>query len=197
MSVRQKPPVCSVLEEKPSRSRCWRFCRLCKSSGTIEVFLKDNNSLSCGPIHPTVNAKSSLLHSFLRKLDPILWPKSILTTPFGLVAQLYFVASFFWSSSILRSSMGSDMNGFWEVSSYEGPLVPVAGVFLTFGQLIGNGLSPNGITFLLAHKLSNCHRNKIKGKFSKLIPLWVHQGFWKILSSLADPKDSVAPTEES
>lgn len=46
------------------------------------------------------------------------------------------------------------MNGFWEVSSYEGALVPVAGVFLTFGQLAGNGLPPTGMTVGLPRKFS-------------------------------------------
>lgn len=39
------------------------------------------------------------------------------------------------------------MNGFWEVSSHEGALVLVAGVFLTFRQLFGNDLPPTWIIF--------------------------------------------------
>ena len=62
------------------------------------------------------------------------------------------------------------MNGFWEVSSYEGALVPVAGVFLTFGQLAGNGLPPTGMIVGLPRKFSSLHRNKMRGRFSKLIP---------------------------
>lgn len=39
------------------------------------------------------------------------------------------------------------MNGFREVSSYEGPLISVAGVFLTFRQLVGNDVPPTEMIF--------------------------------------------------
>lgn len=39
------------------------------------------------------------------------------------------------------------MNGFWEVSSYEGPPVPVAGMFLTFRQFVCNDLPPTEMIF--------------------------------------------------
>lgn len=42
------------------------------------------------------------------------------------------------------------MNGFCEVSSYEGPLVPIAGEFLTLGQFVGVDLPPSGMIFLPA-----------------------------------------------
>lgn len=50
--------------------------------------------------------------------------------------SVYSTASFFWGSSSWQSSTGSGMNGFWEVSSYEGPFVPGAHVFLTFRQSV-------------------------------------------------------------
>ena len=53
------------------------------------------------------------------------------------------------------------MNGFWEVSSYEGPLVPLAGVFLTFGQLVCNDLPPTEMIF-------TCHTSVAISKGIKL-----------------------------
>lgn len=70
--------------------------------------------------------------------SPLAW--RFLNSLFLACGSAYLVASFFQGSSSWWSSVGSDMNGFWEVSSCEGPLVPRAGVFLTFGQLAGNGL---------------------------------------------------------
>lgn len=92
MNVRHKPLSCLVLEEKPSISRYWRLCKLCKSSGTVGGFLRDKSSYPYGPIHSTLKPKISPLHSFLGKLDPALWPKGVLTTPLLACGSVYFTA---------------------------------------------------------------------------------------------------------
>lgn len=93
----------------------------------------------------------------------------------------FFTASFSWGSSSWQRSVGRDMNGFWEVSSYEGPFVPVPGVFLTFGQLVGNDLPPNGMIFTcLASWVASTER-RWGGNSQSSIHYEVPQGFYKIL----------------
>lgn len=112
--------------------------------------------------------------------SPLAW--RFLNSLFLACGSAYLVASFFQGSSSWWSSVGSDMNGFWEVSSCEGPLVPRAGVFLTFGQLAGNGLPLTRMTVCLLCEFSSLHGNNLAGGGSQnSFHCDVHQGFRKIL----------------
>lgn len=71
------------------------------------------------------------------------------------------------------------MNGFWEVSSCECPLVPRAGVFLTFGQLAGNGLPLSRMIVCLPCEFSSLHGNDLAGQAH--FHCEVHPGLRKIL----------------
>lgn len=64
------------------------------------------------------------------------------------------------------------------------PLVPVAGVFLTFGQLVDKWSTSSWDEFCLPYECSSFHRNKMKEKFLNLIPFGSSQGLSKILSVL-------------
>lgn len=61
------------------------------------------------------------------------------------------------------------MNGFWEVSSCECPLVPRAGVFLTFGQLAGNGLPLSRMIVCLPCEFSSLHGNDLAGQAHSIV----------------------------
>lgn len=112
--------------------------------------------------------------------SPLAW--RYLNSLFLACGSAYLVASFFQGSSSWWSSVGSDMNGFWEVSSCEGPLVPRAGAFLTFGQLAGNGLPLTRMIVCLLCEFSSLHRNNLAGGGSQNpFHCDVHQGFRKIL----------------
>ena len=158
MNIRHKPPMCSLLEKSPQEAGVGGF------------------------VNHTVNAKIFALHPFLRELGLALWPKGVLTAIFwGHVVQHHFSGALplgdaLWAVAWIASGKTSHIRVC--------PLVLVAGVFLAFGQLVDKWSTSIWDDFCLPRKCNSFHSNKMKEKFSNLIPFGSSQGLSKILSAL-------------